>query len=47
MCVKKGVFSTLFVAGVLCLVWGFWIPVKAGLAQILLQRAWHVSLETG
>lgn len=47
MGVKKVVFSTLFVAGVLCLLWGFWIPAKAVLAQILLQRAWHISLKTG
>ena len=47
MRVKKIVFSTFFVAGVLCLVWGFWIPAKAVLAQILLQRAWHSTLETG
>lgn len=47
MRVKKVVFSTFFVAGVLCLAWGFWIPAKAVLAQILLHRAWHISLETG
>ena len=47
MRVNKVVFSTFFVIGMVCLIWGFWIPVKAVIAQILLQRAWHISLETG
>ena len=47
MRVKTIVFSTLFVVGIVCLLWGFWIPAKAVLAQILLQRAWHVSLQIG
>jgi len=47
MRVKNVVFSALFVAGIVCLLWGFWIPAKAVLAQSLLQRAWYMSLETG
>lgn len=47
MGMSKGGFRTLLVAGILCLLWGFWIPVKAVFAQILLQRAWQISLETG
>lgn len=27
--------------------WGFWIPMKAQLAQYLLERAWQTSRETG
>ncbi len=46
MRVKKIAFSTVFLAGLFCLLWGFWIPAKAVLAQILLQRAWKVSLQT-
>lgn len=46
MRVKKVVFSTIFLAGIFCLLWGFWIPAKAVLAQILLQRAWNISLQT-
>jgi sortase A len=46
MNVKKIVFTTVFLAGLFCLLWGFWIPAKAVLAQILLQRAWAISLET-
>lgn len=45
MRVNKVVASTVFL-GVFCLLWGFWIPAKAVLAQLLLQRAWDISLQT-
>lgn len=46
MLVKKVVFFIVTLSGVFCLLWGFWIPAKAVLAQILLQRAWNISLQT-
>lgn len=44
--IKKLLFTVIFLAGCSCLIWGYWIPVKAHLAQILLQRAWDVSQRT-
>lgn len=34
-------------AGLLLCLIGFWIPIKAQLAQILLKQAWEKSLQTG
>ncbi len=36
---RAGLACAVLVAGAL-LAWGFWIPVKAELAQVLLERAW-------
>ena len=44
--IKKYIYTFALLGGCTCLFWGFWIPAKATLAQILLQRAWTLSLET-
>ncbi len=35
----------LVIAGVLCLAWGFYLPAKARVGQVLLQFAWQQTLE--
>ena len=43
---KRVLFSTLLLAGCSSLLWGYWIPAKAVVAQVLLQRAWEISLQS-
>ena len=33
--------TALALVGSVCLGWGFWIPLKAEVAQVLIERAWH------
>lgn len=42
---KKYLLVVLFALGCICVVWGYWIPAKALVAQTLLERAWCTSLK--
>jgi sortase A len=43
---QRTAFAAVLLAAVTCLATGFWIPIKAEIAQILLERAWH-AVRTG
>lgn len=40
---KKYFLATLLSLGCICIAWGYWIPLKAVVAQTLLERAWNSS----
>ncbi len=42
---KKYLLAALMTFGGICLTWGYWIPLKAMVAQTLLERAWSMSLK--
>lgn len=44
--IKRILVFGLLLGGLTCLVCGFWIPLKAALAQQLLLHAWSKSLES-
>lgn len=43
---KRLIVLVIFAAGVAMAAYGAWIPLKARLAQYLLERAWRVALDT-
>lgn len=43
--IKKALLAVLIGLGCVCVAWGYWIPVKALVAQALLERAWCNSLK--
>ena len=45
--ITRGMAFVLAVSGLLYLGAGLWVPLKATLAQYLLQRAWQKSIQSG
>jgi len=45
--IKRFLIGGSLLLGSLCLAWGYWIPTKAILAQVLLEWAWNKSIESG